>query len=63
MSPEQEEERDALVNGGLSKKEEEMLKEAHSKQYTGTDDNMPDDYESWLQELPLEDLYRITKGL
>jgi hypothetical protein len=30
---------------------EEFLKEQHAKDYTGTDDDMPDAFESWLAEL------------
>jgi hypothetical protein len=30
---------------------EEFLKEQHAKDYTGTDDAMPDAFENWLAEL------------
>ena len=34
---------------------EDYLQECHAKQYEGLDDDMPDDYESWLQDLdPLQ---------
>jgi len=30
---------------------EEFLKEKHGKQYIGLDDDMPDDYEHWLENM------------
>ena len=35
---------------------EEYLKEIHSKDYMGTDDDMPDSFESWITELEPETL-------
>ena len=29
----------------------EFLREAHAEQYTGTDDNMSDDLDSWISNL------------
>lgn len=34
---------------------EEYLKYVHSEGYTGTDDDMPDDFDNWLGELDGED--------
>jgi hypothetical protein len=33
---------------------EDFLQERHSDQYTGTKDDMADDYEKWLSELDIE---------
>lgn len=30
---------------------EEFLREKHMAQYTGTDDNAPDDFDEWVSEL------------
>ena len=35
---------------------EDYLKDYHAKKYTGTDDNMPDAYEAWIEELDLDSL-------
>ena len=35
---------------------EEYLREEHSKDYAGNDDNMGDDYEAWLTSLDNEEL-------
>lgn len=56
--PFKEEEREHLIDN-LTKEQEDKLKEAHAKDYYGTDDNMPDAYESWLEDLSLEDLKKI----
>jgi len=34
----------------------DYLMEKHGKQYVGTDDCMPDDFEDWLADLDVEDL-------
>ena len=34
---------------------EDFLREQHDKQYHGTNDDAPDDYERWLTELEGED--------
>lgn len=39
--------------------EEELFKEAHAKDYIGTDDDMPDEYESWSAELSLDEIEKI----
>jgi len=33
---------------------EDFLKEKHAEQYTGLDDDMPDDYEKWFAELGID---------
>lgn len=35
----------------MQKTFEEHLMEVHAEQYHGPDDNMPDDYERWLEDL------------
>ena len=30
---------------------EDYLKEIHAKQYRGTDDQMPDDFQNWMEDL------------
>lgn len=45
----------------LTKEQEEKLKEAHAQVYHGTDDDMPDAFDEWLVELPLEELKEILK--
>lgn len=35
----------------MQKTFEEHLMEVHAEQYHGTDDDMPDDYERWLEDL------------
>jgi len=37
-----------------TKEFEDFLQEVHGEQYMGTDDNMPDDYEKWLQDLDVD---------
>ena len=45
--------------GDLSNEEEAKLREAHAKDYMGTDDDMPDDFEAWLELLTDEEIYKI----
>lgn len=40
----------------LTHAQEDILKEAHAKDYHGTDDDMPDAYEAWIENLTLEEL-------
>ncbi len=40
----------------LTKEQEEVLQNIHAEQYSGTDDDMPDAFVSWLMELTLLDL-------
>jgi hypothetical protein len=35
---------------------EDFLKEIHAKNYTGTDDDMPEMFDLWITELDLEDV-------
>lgn len=35
------------------------LKEVHAKQYTGTDDDMPDDFDNWLVGLDSDELIEL----
>ncbi len=43
----------------LTSEMEEVLQNAHAENYTGLDDDMPEAYEYWLEELSLEDLKSI----
>lgn len=43
----------------LTADQEEKLKEAHAKDYIGTDDDMPDAYEDWMVDLSLDELRAI----
>ena len=51
----EDEEKEQIV-GNLTKEQEEVLKDKHAKNYHGTDDDMPDEYENWLEELTLDEL-------
>ena len=35
---------------------ESFLIDKHAAQYTGLDDDMPDDYDSWLQALDVQEV-------
>ena len=35
---------------------EDYLKEVHAQDYIGTDDDMSDGFESWLEDLQIDDL-------
>lgn len=37
---------------------EEFLRDEHSSTYIGTDDDMPEDFEKWLQNLDVEELIK-----
>lgn len=54
----EENEHDAIVSD-LNSTQEDKLKEAHAKDYHGTDDDMPDAYESWLMDLSVDELKKI----
>lgn len=43
----------------LKPADEAKLKEAHMAQYHGTDDDAPDDYENWLEDLDVHELKKI----
>lgn len=36
---------------------EAFLKEEHARQYSGTDDDMADNFEKWLSELTVDNWY------
>lgn len=46
-----EEYKETLIN-----ENEDKLQEIHAKGYMGTDDLMPDAYESWLEGLSVDDI-------
>ena len=54
----EEEEKSAIIDH-LTSQQEDNLKEAHAKDYHGTDDDMPDAYEDWLTSLESVDLKSI----
>jgi hypothetical protein len=39
---------------------EDLLKEFHANNYTGTDDDMPDHYENWVTEMDVDRLIEIA---
>jgi hypothetical protein len=41
---------------------EEYLKEQHAEQYTGTDDDMPDDLDNWMSELSVSEVMIYADG-
>jgi hypothetical protein len=41
---------------------EDFLQTKHAEQYYGLDDNMPDDYVKWEQELEPEDIIRYAEN-
>jgi hypothetical protein len=45
----------------LTTLQEDVLKEAHAKDYIGLDDDMPDAYEAWLEDLSLGELKDLLK--
>lgn len=40
---------------------EDYLKAIHAKEYTGTDDDMPDAFESWLDQFDVADILEMVK--
>ncbi len=40
---------------------EQYLQDMHSKRYTGTDDNMPDAFDTWLTELDTETIIAFAE--
>jgi len=40
---------------------EEYLREVHAAQYIGTDDNMGDDFERWLEDLDKAELMEAAE--
>lgn len=43
----------------LTEEQEALLREEHAKDYSGLDDEMPDDFEMWLELLSQEELLEI----
>ena len=39
---------------------EEWLKEWHAKEYIGTDDDMPDAFDTWTSELDTEEIFWLA---
>lgn len=52
--------KDKIVSN-LTSAQEDKLKEEHAKDYHGTDDDMPDAFESWLEDLSGQELYELLK--
>ena len=40
---------------------EDYLQQVHATQYTGTDDNMPDDFNKWLEQFDANDILEMVK--
>jgi len=51
----------SILVDNLTKEQEDKLREEHSKNYTGTDDDMPEAYENWLESLTLSEINYILK--
>jgi hypothetical protein len=58
---EAEDEEKSRIVDSLTSLQEDILKEAHAKVYIGLDDDMPDAYESWLEDLSLDELKDLLK--
>lgn len=57
----EEEEKSDIIDQ-LTTEHEDKLKEAHGKDYIGTDDDMPDAYEDWIcNEVSLDEIKAILK--
>lgn len=54
----EEEEHEKIIDS-LTPEDEEKLKEEHAKNYHGLDDDMPDAYEDWLEDLSVDELKKI----
>lgn len=44
----------------MKKTFENYLRELHAKDYTGTDDDMSDDYEAWLSEFDVNNILELV---
>lgn len=53
-------EKEELVSN-LNQEQEDKLREAHARNYNGTDDDMPDAFENWLIDLDSEELKSLIK--
>jgi hypothetical protein len=51
-------ERSAIIDN-LTSEQEDKLNEAHAEHYRGTDDDMPDAFVGWLEDLSLDELKSI----
>jgi hypothetical protein len=49
----------SAIIDNLTPDQEEKLKEEHMQDYTGTDDDAPDAYESWLEDITSTELKAI----
>lgn len=56
---EAEEEQKSDIIDNLTNEQEQKLRTEHGKDYHGTDDGMPDAYESWIEDLSVEELAKI----
>jgi len=56
------EEEKEFITDNITHEQEEKLKDFHADQCDGVlDDDMPDDYENWLEELDIDSLKNIIK--
>jgi hypothetical protein len=46
-------EKESIITG-LTRNQEAILADIHAKGYTGTDDDMPEAFEAWLESQPVE---------
>ena len=56
---EAEEEEKGVMVDSLTKMDESKLRDEHAKDYHGTDDDMPDAYEGWLENLSVAELKEL----
>ena len=49
-----------IINKIMNKTFEDFLKEKHAEQYTGLDDNMPNDYIDWVCKLDYGDMIKYV---
>ena len=49
----------STIIDNLTSEQEEKLQKAHSKNYMGTDDDMPEAFDSWLVDVSLEEIKKI----
>lgn len=40
---------------------DQYLRDIHAKQYTGTDDDMPDDFEFWVSQLKADEIMKFAE--
>jgi hypothetical protein len=53
-----DEQRSSIIDN-LTSEQEDKLNEVHAEHYHGTDDDMPDAFEGWLEDLSLDELKSI----